>query len=64
MTFTLLSLTARQLLGRRRAIFIGLLALIPIVIALLYRLAGDAANADAFAVGLVGGFVFTLRTRP
>ncbi len=60
MTLTLLSLTARQLLGRRRAIVIGLLALIPIVIALLYRLAGDTGAADDFTVGLVGGFVFTL----
>ncbi len=60
MTRTLLMLTAHQLLGRRRAILIALLALLPIGIALLYRLAGGDGNADGFAVGMVDGFVFTL----
>ena len=60
MTLTLLSLTAHQLLGRRRAILIALLALLPIGIALLYRLADGDGNADSFAAGMVGGFVFTL----
>ena len=41
MTRTLLTLTALQLVGRRRAILIGLVALIPIGVALLYRFAGD-----------------------
>ena len=41
MTRTLLTLTAHQLLGRRRGILIALLALLPIGIALLYRLAGE-----------------------
>ncbi len=60
MTRTLLTLTAHQLLGRRRAILIALLALLPIGIALLYRLAGGDGNADDFAVSMVDGFVFTL----
>ena len=60
MTRTLLMLTAHQLLGRRRAIVIALLALIPVAITLLYRLAGDTEGADGFAVDMIGGFVFTL----
>ena len=60
MTRTLLMLTAHQLLGRRRAIMIALLALIPIVITLLYRLAGDTEGAYGFTVDMIGGFVFTL----
>ncbi len=60
MTFTLLSLTAHQLLGRRRAILIALLALLPVGIALLFRFAGDGEDAGDFAAGMVGGFVFIL----
>ena len=60
MTRTLLMLTAHQLLGRRRAIMIALLALIPIAITLLYRLAGDTEGAYGFTVDMIGGFVFTL----
>ena len=60
MTRTLLMLTAHQLLGRRRAILIALLALIPIAITLLYRLAGDTEGAYGFTVDMIGGFVFTL----
>ena len=62
MTRTLLSLTAHQLLGRRRAILIALLALLPVGIALLLRFAGDAADERPYEAtsNLVGGFVFTL----
>ncbi len=62
MTLTLLSLTAHQLLGRRRAILIGLLALIPVVVALLIRFAGDTGDEPAYATaaGTIGGFVFLL----
>lgn len=60
MTRTLLMLTAHQLLGRRRAIMIALLALMPIAITLLYRLAGDTEGAYGFTVDMIGGFVFTL----
>ena len=62
MTRTLLSLTAHQLLGRRRAILIALLALLPVGIALLLRFAGDAADERPYeaASNLAGGFVFTL----
>ena len=60
MTRTLLSLTARQLLGRRRAILIALLALLPVGIALLYQLAGDGGGDYDFAAGIIDGFVITL----
>ncbi len=60
MTRTLLSLTAHQLLGRRRGILIALLALLPIGLALLFRLAGDSDGATDFAVDMIGGLVFTL----
>ena len=62
MTRTLLSLTAHQLLGRRRAILMALLALIPVGIALLYRFAGDPAGEARleFAADTIGGLVFTL----
>lgn len=41
MTRALILLTARQLAGRRRALFLALLGLIPIFVAILYRFAGD-----------------------
>ncbi len=60
MTRTLLTLTAHQLLGRRRGILIALLALLPIGIALLYRLAGEGDGSTQFAADMVGGLVLTL----
>ena len=62
MTLTLLSLTAHQLLGRRRAILIALLAFIPVGVALIVRFASDAADNDPYgaANNVIGGFVFTL----
>lgn len=41
MTATLVSLTLRQLLSRRRALLIALLALVPILVAVIYRVAGE-----------------------
>ncbi len=41
MTRALVSLTLRQLLGRRRALFMVALTLIPMLIAILYRFGGD-----------------------
>ena len=60
MTSTLFSLTARQLLGRRRAVLIALLSLLPVGIALLYRLAGEGGEETEFAAGMIGGLVVTL----
>ena len=41
MTRTLISLTLRQLLGRRRALFLVVLALVPVLVAILYRFGSD-----------------------
>lgn len=62
MTLTLLSLTTHQLLGRRRAILIALLALIPVGVALLIRFAGDLDGGQAYetATDTIVGFVFLL----
>jgi ABC-2 type transport system permease protein len=63
MTWTLASITARQLLGRRRGLLLVLLALVPVAIALLYRFAGDAADdvpPVEFASGLIEGVVVAL----
>jgi ABC-2 type transport system permease protein len=43
-TRTLLTITALQLFGRRRVILIGLLALLPLGIAVLSRFAGDSPD--------------------
>ncbi len=67
MTWVLISLTARQLLGRRRVLFLVLLALIPVAVALLYRFAGDATEhtppvefVPAFTEGVLVGLVLPL----
>ena len=60
MTTTLLALTAHQLLGRRRGILIALMALLPIGLALLFRLAGEGGESSQFAADMVGGLVITL----
>ena len=44
MTRALIVLTARQLAGRRRALFLVVLAFIPIAVALLYRFGSDHAD--------------------
>ena len=44
MTRALIVLTARQLAGRRRALFLVVLACIPIAVALLYRFGSDHAD--------------------
>ena len=59
MTRALLTLTARQLLGRRRSVFILLLALIPILVAAVYRLGSDQMNPlpIEFAAGMLDALV-------
>lgn len=59
MTRALLTLTARQLLGRRRSLFIVLLALIPILVAAVYRLAGGQTDPlpIEFAAGMLDALV-------
>ena len=60
MTRTLLALTARQLLGRRRWALIALAALLPIGIALLTRLAGGAEDPAEATIGTLDAFVIAL----
>ena len=60
MTRTLLALAARQLLGRRRWMLIALAALLPIGIALLTRLAGDASDSAEATIGTLDAFVIAL----
>ena len=60
MTRTLISLTARQLLGRRRWALIALGALLPVGFALLYRLAGDASDPAADVTGTLDALVVAL----
>ena len=43
-TWTLASITARELLGRRRGLLLVLLALLPVALALIYRFAGNEAD--------------------
>ena len=42
-------LTLRQLLGRGRTILIGLLALLPVLVALVYRLGSQDTNQQDWA---------------
>ncbi len=56
--------TARQLLGRRRTLLMGLLAVVPVVLALIYRLGGSesgSVSADReFLIGLFDALIVTL----
>jgi ABC-2 type transport system permease protein len=45
--------TFRALLGRRRTLLMGILALIPVLIALLYRLAGEGTVNDRMILDLL-----------
>ena len=63
MNNVLISLTARQLLGRRRTLVIGLLLALPILIAVIYRFSDEAGSGEAteeIALGLVSIMIFTL----
>lgn len=56
--------TARQLLGRRRTLLMGLLALIPVLLAAIYRVGGPGSGTDSIDSTFVGplfdGLVITL----
>jgi len=56
--------TGRQLLGRRRTLLMGLLALLPVLLALIYRLGGSESESisgdQEFLVGLFDALVVTL----
>ncbi len=63
MNNVLISLTARQLLGRRRTLVIGLLLALPILIAVIYRFSDEAGSGEAteeVALGMVSVMIFTL----
>ena len=53
MTRTLINLTARQLLGRWRALIMLLLALLPVLVAVIYRLGGDQDDAAEWTAGML-----------
>lgn len=60
MNRVLVSLTARQLLGRRRTVLIGLVLALPVVIALVYRFGDDpdpTLTSTEYALGLVGTLI-------
>ncbi|WP_322794882.1 ABC transporter permease [Tepidiforma sp.] len=61
MNAAVVQLTARTLLGQRRTLLVGLLALVPVAMALLFRLAApeDADPARFTARALLGGIVTT-----
>jgi ABC-2 type transport system permease protein len=59
-TMPIADVTLRGLLGRRRAILLGLLAALPVLIALLVRLTGGRPDADRFLDTLVVRFVMPL----
>ena len=56
--------TARQLLGRRRTLVMTLLALLPVLLALVYRVGGSETGSIAgdreFLLGLFDALIITL----
>lgn len=56
------SITARLLLGSKRSLWIGLVMVLPIVIAIVFRATGEEANTvpASFAQDLVSGLVLSL----
>lgn len=61
MNTAVVQLTARMLLGQRRTLLVALLALVPVAMAMLYRVAApeDADPARFTARALLGGIVTT-----
>lgn len=61
MNIAVVQLTARMLLGQRRTLLVALLALVPVAMAMLYRVAApeDADPARFTARALLGGIVTT-----
>ena len=61
MNATIISLTARQLLGRRRTVLLVLVALVPVLIAVTYRLGNDTTTPAEFtAKVLLDGLIVTV----
>ncbi len=59
MNATIMEVTLRQLLGRRRTILMALAALIPTVVALAYRASDSDTVPAEFASGMLNGLVVT-----
>jgi ABC-2 type transport system permease protein len=56
-----MTLTARQLLGRRRTFFLVAVALLPVLIAVAYRAGNDSSKPDDFTVNvLIDGLIVTI----
>ncbi len=63
MNRVLVSLTARQLLGRRRTLVIALVLALPVLIGAIFRFSGDSDSAitsEEFAIGLNRSLILTL----
>jgi len=61
----IIELTARQLLGKRRTLFLFAFAMLPVAIAILYRISSEATNqprwtATALGSGLIVGTLLPL----
>ena len=56
---TISALTARGLLGRRRSLLLVLLALLPVVIAILVRLSGRAGTDEEIATAIMDRLIVT-----
>ena len=56
---TIAALTARSLLGRRRSLLLALLALLPVVIAILVRLSGRAGSEEEVATAIMDRLIVT-----
>ncbi len=53
MTWLVLTLTLRQLLGQRRVLFLAAVAALPLVAAIIYRASSGETEAAEFAAGVV-----------
>ena len=60
MTRALIVLTLRQLAGRRRALFLVILALIPVAVALFYRFGSDHVDPVDFAPEMLDRLVLSV----
>lgn len=53
MNATIINLTARQLFGQKRTLFIGLLVVIPVLFAVLYRLNSEQTDAEHWVANVL-----------
>lgn len=60
MILLIAGVTLRQLVRQRRMLLLLLLAAVPVLVSLIYRLAGDQDGAPEFAAGILATFVVNL----